>query len=123
MQPFVQSLKAAAPVRPALQRTVPEAMSTPAQMPAGHLNAGGANAIVGIVDFGCDFAHNNLRVLGSKMGGARIQADIPRLVALYRQGRLKLDELISGRYPLARINDAIAWARSGEALRNVIVFG
>jgi Zn-dependent alcohol dehydrogenase len=70
-----------------------------------------------------EIAHNNLRVLGSKMGGARIQADIPRLVALYQQGRLKLDELISGRYPLARINDAIASARSGEALRNVIVFG
>lgn len=69
-----------------------------------------------------DIAHNNLRVLGSKMGGARIQADIPRLVTLYREGRLKLDELISGRYPLARINEAIASARSGAALRNVIVF-
>lgn len=69
-----------------------------------------------------DIAHNNLRILGSKMGGAHIQADIPRLVTLYREGRLKLDELISGRYPLAQINEAIASARSGEALRNVILF-
>jgi len=80
-----------------------------------------ASGVTVAVDPG-DIAHNNLRVLGSKMGGAHIQADIPKLVMLYQEGRLKLDELISGRYPLARINDAIASARSGAALRNVIVF-
>jgi len=80
-----------------------------------------ASGVTVAVDPG-DIAHNNLRVLGSKMGGAHIQADIPKLVGLYQQGRLKLDELISGRYPLAKINEAIASARSGEALRNVILF-
>lgn len=62
------------------------------------------------------------RVLGSKMGSSRIQVDIPDLVSLYRQGRLKLDELISGRYRLDEINDAIAAVKRGDALRNVIVF-
>ena len=62
------------------------------------------------------------RIIGSKMGSARIAIDIPNLVALYRQGRLKLDELISGRYPLADINEAIASVKAGDALRNVIVF-
>jgi len=62
------------------------------------------------------------RIIGSKMGSARIQIDVPRIIALYRQGRIKLDELISGRYPLERINDAIASVTRGEALRNVIVF-
>jgi S-(hydroxymethyl)glutathione dehydrogenase / alcohol dehydrogenase len=81
-----------------------------------------ASGVTVAVDPG-DIAHHNLRVLGSKMGGAHIEADIPRLVGLYQQGRLKLDELISERYPLARINDAIASARRGQALRNVIVFG
>ncbi len=66
-------------------------------------------------------ANENQRILGSKMGSARIAVDIPYLVSLYRQGRLKLDELISGRYPLERINEAIASAKSGEVLRNVIV--
>ncbi len=80
-----------------------------------------ASGVTVAVDPG-DIAHNNLRVLGSKMGGARIQADIPKLVMLYQEGRLKLDELVSGRYPLAKINEAIASARSGEALRNVILF-
>ena len=61
-------------------------------------------------------------VLGSKMGSSRIRIDIPKLVELYRQGSLKLDELISGRYPLEEINEAIASVNRGEALRNVIVF-
>jgi S-(hydroxymethyl)glutathione dehydrogenase / alcohol dehydrogenase len=49
--------------------------------------------------------------------------DVPRLVELYRQGRLKLDELVTERYPLEKINEAIAAVERGEALRNVIVFG
>jgi Zn-dependent alcohol dehydrogenase len=43
------------------------------------------------------------------------------MVDLYRQRRLKLDELISGRWPLDRINEAIADTRAGAARRNVIV--
>ena len=67
-------------------------------------------------------AADNQRILGSKMGGSVIRRDIPQLVSLYRQGRLKLDELISGRFSLGQINEAIASTKSGEALRNVIVF-
>jgi S-(hydroxymethyl)glutathione dehydrogenase/alcohol dehydrogenase len=66
-------------------------------------------------------AHGRL-VLGSKMGSARIRLDVPMLVDLHLQGRLKLDELISGRYPLEEINAAVDSVRRGEALRNVIVF-
>jgi len=61
-------------------------------------------------------------VIGSPMGSTRLSVDIPRLVELYRQGRLKLDELISRRYPLDQINEAIESTERGEALRNVIIF-
>ena len=56
------------------------------------------------------------------MGSTRLGVDVPRLVARYREGRLHLDELITARYPLERINEAIAAMEGGEALRNVIVF-
>ncbi len=69
-----------------------------------------------------EFANDSQRMLGSKMGSARIGIDIPRLVDLYQQGRIKLDELISARYPLEQINEACAAVNRGEALRNVIVF-
>lgn len=69
-----------------------------------------------------DFADAGQRLLGSKMGSTRLHVDVPKLVALYQQGRLKLDELITARYSLADINQAIAAVKRGEALRNVIVF-
>jgi S-(hydroxymethyl)glutathione dehydrogenase/alcohol dehydrogenase len=69
-----------------------------------------------------DFAGKSQRILGSKMGSARIRKDIPMLLALYQQGRLKLDELISGRFSLDQINEAIASSRAGQALRNVVMF-
>lgn len=63
------------------------------------------------------------QMLGSKMGDVVLHRDIPWLVDLYRQGRLKLEELVSGRWRLDQINEAIADTNSGAARRNVIVFG
>lgn len=61
-------------------------------------------------------------MVGSKMGDVVIARDIPWMVDLYAQGRLKLDELISGRWTLEQINDAIADTKTGAARRNVILF-
>ncbi|GHE97398.1 hypothetical protein GCM10016455_17350 [Aliiroseovarius zhejiangensis] len=61
-------------------------------------------------------------MVGSKMGDVVIQRDIPWMIDLYQQGRLKLDELISGRWRLDQINEAIADTRAGAARRNVILF-
>lgn len=61
-------------------------------------------------------------MVGSKMGDVVIQRDIPWMVDLYLQGRLKLDELISGRWSLDQINTAIADTKTGAARRNVIMF-
>lgn len=93
------------------------------------LAKGGAVVLVGMPPTGVvseidpsTMASLSQRILGSKMGASRIAIDIPHLVTLYQQGRLKLDELISGRYPLEQINEAMASVKTGEALRNVIVF-
>jgi len=59
---------------------------------------------------------------GSKMGDVVLARDIPWMIDLYQQGRLKLDELISARWPLEQINEAIDSTRTGSARRNVIVF-
>lgn len=69
-----------------------------------------------------DIAGDGQRILGSKMGCANVATDVPELVELYRAGRLKLDELVTARYPLDGINDAIAAVKGGEVLRNVVVF-
>ncbi|MEM7319715.1 MAG: zinc-binding dehydrogenase [Pseudomonadota bacterium] len=59
---------------------------------------------------------------GSKMGDVVIQRDIPWMIDLYQQGRLKLDELISGEWTLEQINEAITDTKTGSAKRNVILF-
>ncbi|MBY6091020.1 zinc-binding dehydrogenase [Maritimibacter alkaliphilus] len=58
---------------------------------------------------------------GSMMGNVIIRRDIPWIVDLYQQGRIKLDELISGRWRLEEINEAIADTVTGTARRNVLL--
>lgn len=62
------------------------------------------------------------RVLSSSMGSTKLSVQVPQLIELYQHKRLKLDELVSRRYSLDEINEAIASMERGEALRNVIVF-
>ncbi len=62
------------------------------------------------------------KIEGSLLGEVVLKRDIPWMVDLYRQGRLKLDELVSGTWALEQINEAIADTRGGGARRNVIVF-
>ncbi len=68
------------------------------------------------------FVKDERVIAGGYMGSTNLSVDIPRLVSLYQSGRLKLDELITRRYPLEKINEAIESAEKGEALRNVIMF-
>jgi Zn-dependent alcohol dehydrogenase len=84
---------------------LPPATDPPVSLPAG------------------EFALTEKTVTGGFMGSIRLQVDIPGIIALYKADRYKLDELIAGRYPLDRINEAIESSAAGEALRNVIVFG
>ena len=69
-----------------------------------------------------DLADRSVRFLGSSMGQSNVARDIPWLFQLYAQGRLRLDELITGRWTFDQINEAIADTKSGRARRNVILF-
>lgn len=93
------------------------------------LAASGALVMVGMPPSGAmaeyepaTIAAMNQSLLGSRMGQTVLPRDIPWLIDMYRQGRLKLDELITGRYPLEQINEAFADTRAGASRRNVIIF-
>ena len=95
-----------------------------------YLAGGGKVIMVGMPPSGAmaeyepvNFAYTGQSLVGSKMGEVVISRDIPWMIDLYGQGRLKLDELISRRWSLEQINEAIADTRAGAARRNVIVFG
>jgi len=94
-----------------------------------YLASGGKVIMVGMPHTGAKSTYEPVMLaatgqgmVGSKMGDGVISRDIPWMVDLYQQGRLKLDELISGRWTLEQINEAIADTRTGSAKRNVIVF-
>ena len=96
---------------------------------ANYLGRGGRAVLIGMPHSGAMASYEPVMLaalgqgmVGSKMGDVVIQRDIPWMVDLYRQGRLQLDELISGRWKLEEINEAFADTRSGSAKRNVIVF-
>jgi S-(hydroxymethyl)glutathione dehydrogenase/alcohol dehydrogenase len=61
------------------------------------------------------------RIQGSLFGASNPTRDIPLMLDLYRQGRLKLDELITHRYPLDQVNDGYADMHAGANIRGVIV--
>jgi S-(hydroxymethyl)glutathione dehydrogenase/alcohol dehydrogenase len=60
---------------------------------------------------------------GSLYGEMNARASMPMLLSMYEAGTLKLDELITRRYRLDEINDAITHLRNGELIRGVIDFG
>jgi Zn-dependent alcohol dehydrogenase len=77
-----------------------------------------AEAMVGVNPLALVQQEKTLR--GSLYGSARPRVDMPRLLDLYVAGKLKLDELITRRYPLAEANEAVGALRRGEVARAVL---
>ncbi|MCW5660319.1 MAG: zinc-dependent alcohol dehydrogenase family protein [Burkholderiaceae bacterium] len=59
---------------------------------------------------------------GSYIGTCVPARDLPRFVALYRAGRLPVNQLMSGRLRLDDINEGFDRLHTGEAVRQVVVF-
>jgi S-(hydroxymethyl)glutathione dehydrogenase/alcohol dehydrogenase len=93
------------------------------------IKRGGKAVVVGMIPVGQavsipgpDFIFGEKCITGSFYGSTRQTVDMPWLMELYRQKRLKIDELISRRYELGQINEAYAALKNGEVNRSVIVF-
>jgi len=59
---------------------------------------------------------------GTAFGGYKSRTHVPKLVDRYMAGRIKLDEMVTAKLPLARINDAFEKMHSGDAIRTVIEY-
>jgi S-(hydroxymethyl)glutathione dehydrogenase/alcohol dehydrogenase len=66
------------------------------------------------------FVMQEKRLLGSVYGSGQPARDIPRLVSLYQEGRLKLGELVSRTYALDQVNDALTALAASDGARGVI---
>ena len=90
------------------------------------LRPGGTATIIGMVPFGTkielhgyDFLRER-KIQGTSMGGNRFRVDMPRLVEFYRQGKLHLDHMVSGRIKLDQINEGFAALKSAQPVRQLI---
>jgi Zn-dependent alcohol dehydrogenase len=93
------------------------------------LGPGGALTIVGVpklgssAEFVVQALYQNKAILGCRYGTARPRHDFPMLADLYLAGRLKIDELITRRYPLDELAGAVADLQRGELARGVFMLG
>lgn len=68
------------------------------------------------------FAMYQKRIQGVLYGMMSPSKDVPRLLAMYERGQLKLDEMVTRTYALDEINQGYADLHAGTNLRGVIVF-
>jgi S-(hydroxymethyl)glutathione dehydrogenase/alcohol dehydrogenase len=92
------------------------------------LRKGGTATIIGMIPVGTMIELHGAEFLmerkiqGSNMGSNRFRVDMPRFVDFYLNGKLHLDDMISGRIKLKDVNDAMNALKKGEVARNVIMF-
>ena len=75
-----------------------------------------------MISFPAHLLFDEARLLGCMYGSARLRVDIPHLIDLIVEGKLKLDELVTNVYPLEEINTAFDAMEKGEVARGIIQF-
>ncbi len=86
----------------------------------------GVTVFVGLTAYGVPIELESMMlyyektVMGTRYGTARPHIDFPRLIRLYKAGKLKLDELVSRIYPLEEVNEAFRAMAGGEVARGVL---
>ena len=91
------------------------------------LDWGGTCVMLGVPETTAEASFNvasmylDKSVLGCRYGSSQPQRDVRRYVDLYRQGRLKLDELVSATYPLADLKSAVHDLESGELAARAVL--
>jgi NDMA-dependent alcohol dehydrogenase len=104
-------------------------LSATIQQAYNAIRKGGTAVVVGVsrptdvVQLGAFLMPFQEKVLtGSMYGSARPAIDFPRLLNLYKGGRLKLDELVTATYSIDDAPRAFADLEAGANARGVIVF-
>jgi S-(hydroxymethyl)glutathione dehydrogenase / alcohol dehydrogenase len=93
------------------------------------IKRGGKAVVVGVIPMGQEvsvpgvmLALEEKSVVGSLYGSANLRRDMPRLLDLYMQKKLKIDELVSRRIKLDAVNSAFEAMEKGEVARSVIMY-
>jgi S-(hydroxymethyl)glutathione dehydrogenase/alcohol dehydrogenase len=69
-----------------------------------------------------DVIFGQKEIVGNVFGGLNAHADLPRLLSLYRNGQLKLEELVTKRYALEQVNEGYDDLLAGRIMRGMLVY-
>lgn len=101
-------------------------LSATAQAAFDMLRPGGTATIVGLLPQNEKISINSTalvfdrRLQGSSMGSNRFRIDIPRYLAMYRDGRLKLDDLVTKHVALDEVDDLLVALSTGDGIKRTI---
>jgi S-(hydroxymethyl)glutathione dehydrogenase / alcohol dehydrogenase len=88
----------------------------------------GVSVIIGVAASGEEIRTRPFQLVtgrvwkGTAFGGARGRTDVPKIVDWYMDGKLNIDDLITHRMPIEKINDAFDLMHKGESIRSVVTF-
>jgi S-(hydroxymethyl)glutathione dehydrogenase/alcohol dehydrogenase len=88
----------------------------------------GTSVIIGVAGAGQEIGTRPFQLVtgrvwkGTAFGGARGRTDVPRIVDWYMNRKIAIDELITHKLPLARINEAFDLMHEGTSIRTVVEF-
>jgi len=88
----------------------------------------GESIIIGVAGAGEEISTRPFQLVtgrtwrGSAFGGARGRTDVPKIVDMYMEGRINIDDLITHTMPLEKINDAFDLMHDGKSIRSVVVY-
>lgn len=88
----------------------------------------GESIIIGVAGAGEEISTRPFQLVtgrtwrGSAFGGARGRTDVPKIVDMYMEGRINIDDLITHTLPLEKISDAFDLMHEGKSIRSVVVY-
>jgi S-(hydroxymethyl)glutathione dehydrogenase/alcohol dehydrogenase len=88
----------------------------------------GQSIIIGVAASGQEISTRPFQLVtgrvwrGTAFGGARGRTDVPKIVDWYMDRKINIDDLITHRLPLERINDGFDLMARGESIRSVVVY-
>jgi S-(hydroxymethyl)glutathione dehydrogenase / alcohol dehydrogenase len=88
----------------------------------------GVSVIIGVAGAGQEIRTRPFQLVtgrvwkGSAFGGARGRTDVPKIVDWYMEGKINIDDLITHRMPLERINEGFDLMHKGESIRSVVLY-
>jgi len=88
----------------------------------------GKSTIIGVAGAGQEISTRPFQLVtgrvwqGSAFGGARGRTDVPRIVDWYMDKKINIDDLITHRMPLDRINEGFDLMSKGESIRSVVIY-